>query len=411
MKRLLASIFSAGLLALLATFSLWGQTSGSPQQPPPSGGGNTSSPRQPGSVQPGSAQPSDRSQNQIQAPLYVSGQIIMEDGQPLPTSASVELNCDTRSRSRQSIHTDRKGFFEFVLGSGPQGNTDFSASNNSPFGIGPAPTSPFGGNSSVGNSLTGCEVRASAPGYQPLSYTIFNPPDLSRIEVGTLVLKRVGTTPAAAISVTSLLAPGNARKEFEKGESDFRSKQLKTAAQHLEKAVGLYDKYATAWSELGRVYFANHETDKAHDAFGKAIAIDPKYVQPYISLANLQLLQEKDEDAVETAEKALQLEPGNPMAGFIAAAGNFNLNRLEAAEKDAREAEPRAAGNIPQLHALLADIFLLKHDYKNAAVYIRTYLKEAPKGQFADRMEKDLQQIEAEAGNAATETAPSPTAR
>jgi hypothetical protein len=410
MKRLRACFFSAGLIAFLATFSLWGQTGGSQPQPPSTGGGSGSAPRQPGSVQSGSAPPSNRSQNSIQEPMFVSGQIIVEDGQPLPEPLSVELNCAARSRSRQAIHTDRKGFFEFALGLGPQGNTDLSASSDSPFGTGPVSTNSSGGNGSMINTLMGCEVRVSAPGYQPLSYTIFNPPDLNRIEVGTLILKHLGTASGSSISVISLQAPGNARKEFEKGETDFQSKHFKTAEEHLEKAVSLYDRYAAAWSELGRVYFANNEAQKASQAFDKAISIEPQYVAPYISLANLQLLQEKDEDAVATAEKALQLEPGNPMAGFVAAAGNFNLNRLDAAEKNALEAEPRAAGSMPQLHALLADIFLQKHDDQKAASYIRTYLKESPKGQFADQLKKDLQRIDAAAGNAPTETAPSAAA-
>jgi hypothetical protein len=407
MKQLLASIssvgFSAGLLALLVSFPLRGQKSGSPQQPSPPG--NTGAQPQPGSVQ-----PSNHSQNQIQGPIFVSGRIVMENGQSLAESAFVELKCDTASRSLPAIHTDRKGFFEFVVGSGAQPNLDFSASSGVPLSSGPASTNLSGENGLMGNSLTGCEVQASAPGYQPLNYTIFNPPDMSRIEIGTLPLKRLGAAPAPAVSVTSLLAPGSARQEFENGESDLRDKRLKTAAEHLEKAVALYDQYAAAWSELGKVYFASREAEKAYQAFGKAITIDPKYIQPYIGLANLQLQQQKDEDAVATAEKALQLEPGNPTASFLAAAGNFNLNRLEAAEKNAREAETRAAGNIPLLHALLADILLRKQDYQNAAGYIRTYLKESPNGQFAERLKKDLQQIEAKAGNADMKAGSSPTA-
>src|SRR4029077_12867195 len=120
-----------------------------------------------------------------------------------------------------------------------------SASSDAPFDTVPGSTSLPGRNGLSGSDLTGCEVRALVPGYQPLNYMIQDPPDLGRIDVGTLLLKRVGAAAEPAISVTSLKAPGKARKEFEQGENDLRGNHLKTAAEHLEKAVALYENYAT----------------------------------------------------------------------------------------------------------------------------------------------------------------------
>jgi hypothetical protein len=46
------------------------------------------------------------------------------------------------------------------------------------------------------------------------------------------------------------------------------------------------------------------------------------------------------------------------------------------------------------VYPLLAQIFLLKHDYPNAAAQMRTYLKQWPKGPYAVEMKKSLDQIE-----------------
>ena len=100
---------------------------------------------------------------------------------------------------------------------------------------------------------------------------------LGTIDIGVLELRRVGTAPAGSVSATSLLVPNNARKEYEQGVKDLRDNRLPQATQHLERAVGAYDKYAAAWTELGRAYAANREMGKAHRAFEKAIAADPKY--------------------------------------------------------------------------------------------------------------------------------------
>jgi tetratricopeptide (TPR) repeat protein len=148
------------------------------------------------------------------------------------------------------------------------------------------------------------------------------------------------------------------------------------------------------------------ETEKARGAFEKAIAADAQYIPPYLSLAALHLQSQQYEKAVETAGKALELDPSIGYASFIQAVGNFNLNRLDAAEKGAREAEKGPHENMAQLHALLADIYVQKQDYTNAATQMRAYLKESPQGQFAGQMRKDLEQIEKSFVNAAKSELP-----
>jgi tetratricopeptide (TPR) repeat protein len=259
------------------------------------------------------------------------------------------------------------------------------------------------------NSLMGCELRASVTGYLPLSKT-FAPDssELVAIDVGTLQLKRISGAHGVAISTTSLLVPGGARKEFEKGDKELRTNHLKAAIQHLEKAVSEYESYAAAWYELGTIYSAKQEMDKAHQAFEKAIAADPNYISPYISLSALELKNQEYEDAVDAAGKALEQDPTIGAARYIQAVGNFNLNRLDAAEKSAREVEKKPHQNIPQLHALLADILLQKQEYTKAAGEMRTYLKEFPDGQLAGEVQKKLDQIEKFAASAEGKSKPLP---
>ena len=80
-------------------------------------------------------------------------------------------------------------------------------------------------------------MRVSVPGYLPMTKTITDHADITGIDVGTLHLTRIAGVTGSSISVTSLLVPNGARKEFEKGEKDARSNHLDSATQHLEKAV------------------------------------------------------------------------------------------------------------------------------------------------------------------------------
>lgn len=334
----------------------------------------------------------------------------MESGQPVPEPVSVGLSCGG-IRSVQVIHSDLKGNFQFAFGTGFQNNIDMSASND-------APNPSFAGRTNLpdafasfggsGQRLLGCELQVSVPGYQPLSKTITDTGDIGVTDAGTLVLRRLAGVQGSAISVTSLLVPNTARKEFEKGEKEARNQQLESATQHLQKAVALYDKYAAAWNELGRVYAIGHQAEKARQAFEKAIAADPHYIPPVVNLASLQLQERQYESAVETAGNALVLDPGAEIAEFVQAAANFKLDRLDAAEKSARDAEDRPHQNIPQLHVILAEIFLRKQDYSNAVAEMRAYLKESPRGEFAAAVKKTLDQMDKSAVNTGNKSVLSP---
>jgi lipopolysaccharide biosynthesis regulator YciM len=320
----------------------------------------------------------------------------MDTGQPVPESVSVALGCGMRSL--QVIHTDSKGYFRFSLGSGPQSNSDFSASNDASVSPtnGGMPSSlggsgPFGGSQTT---LTGCEVSVSVSGYLPMSRTIADHPDITGIDVGTLRLTRAAGVAGSSISVTSLQVPSDARKEFEKGEKEARSNHLDLAAQHLEKAVTEYDKYAAAWNDLGNVYATNKETEKSRQAFQKAIAADPHYIPPYLGLAQLEMQNQEILPAVETAGKALELDPSIGVANFIQTIGYFELNRPDDAEKSAQNTEKGPHQAMSDLHVVHAEILVQKHDYPNAAAQIRAYLKEFPQGRYVDDMKKNLQQIE-----------------
>jgi hypothetical protein len=331
----------------------------------------------------------------------------MDTGQPVPESISVALGCG--AGSLQVIRTDLKGYFQFALGAGTQTNIGFSAESNVPMSAaGNGVQFPDGGGRGFGGSqsmLTGCEVRVSVPGYQPLSKTISDRPDITGIDVGTLHLTRIAGVTGSSISVTSLQVPSGARKEFEKGDNDARHNHLDLATQHLEKAVAQYDKYAAAWNELGNLYAANHETEKSQQAFEKAIAADPHYIPPYVSLADQELQDQEYLLAVETAGKALELDPGTGLANFIQALGNYKLNRLDAAEKGAQMAEKGPHQSMQDLHALHAEILLQKQDYSNAAAQMRAYLKEFPQGRFADQIKKELRQIEESTADADSKSA------
>ncbi|MBI2818552.1 MAG: tetratricopeptide repeat protein [Acidobacteria bacterium] len=294
-------------------------------------------------------------------------------------------------KSLQVIHTDLGGYFTFNLGIGAQSNMDFSASNESP--------QSFSSTTSnlpqrFGNPLAGCELRISVAGFRPKSLSLSETSDMGRLDIGNVMLERIGTVKGSAVSVTSLMVPKDASKEFEKAIKDLQKNKMDSALPHLEKAVKIYIQYAAAWNELGRVYLSRNERENAKQAFEKATAADSEYLPPLINLATLQIQNQEWENGVETAGKVLALDPDLGYASFLQAVGDYNLNHLDEAERRAQAAESFPHEDNPQVHALLAQIYMNKQDYLQAATHMRTYLKESPDGRFAEQMKKDLAEIE-----------------
>jgi hypothetical protein len=408
MKRILVQAGLAGFVTIFTAGLSFGQGQAPKQAPtqPSQPSGNTST---------RTTTPPPSSQNPGM-PMYVDGQIIDETGKPMTRSVSVQLNCGVRSV--EMIHPDLKGYFHFTLGAGIQANTDFSAADSGPDSsmLGGGGLDPTGGFNGMGggfsSNLTGCEIRVAAPGYRTLMRPITDPATLGTIDLGTLQLYRTTSVAPGAVSVSSLLVPNKARKEFDQGVKDLQNNHVPQATQHLEKAVDLYDKYAEAWNELGRAYALNHDQAKARDSYGKAIAADSKFAPPYVGLAALQLEAQDYESAAETIDNGAAIDPAvrSGVGGYIEGFANYRLNRLDAAEQDLLQAEKGPHQSIPQLHAVFADIYMQKQDMASAAAQIRAYLKEAPDGPFAAEMRKDLDLMDKAASNAGGSSEPATVA-
>jgi len=143
-----------------------------------------------------------------------------------------------------------------------------------------------------------------------------------------------GTT----ISATSLNAPKDAKKAYEKGREAIKNKKLDQARTQLEKAVAIYPKYASAWYELGTVYERDKQIEAARKAYGESLAADSKYVSPYLRLASLSVMEQKWKDVVDSTNRLIKLNPLDfPAAYFFNSVANYNLENLDAAEKSARE--------------------------------------------------------------------------
>jgi tetratricopeptide (TPR) repeat protein len=292
-------------------------------------------------------------------------------------------------------YTDGKGNFSFQWG---QNNGMMLDASQSTFG-----DAAFGQqmrtNSGMGQSaasMAGCELRAELAGYRSDMVNLFNRQAMDNPDVGRIVLHRLGNVEGLAISATSLMAPKDAKKAYQKGLQLMLKSKPEDALKEFEKAVTLYPKYADAWVNIGKIRVDQKNPEAAREALMKAMAADDKLVAPHIELGMIAARESKWAEAAPLLEKGLRLDPVDfPNVWYASAAANFNLKKFDEAEKSAREAiklDPRHAN--PRSEYLLGLILAEKHDYAAAATQFKTYLKVSPNAPDTAVVKDQIGQIE-----------------
>ena len=177
--------------------------------------------------------------------------------------------------------------------------------------------------------------------------------------------------PGDSISMRDLSIPPKAVKEIQHSQSALKSGDVRSSAQHLEKALQLYPNYLEGHNSLGARYIDLHEYEKAAEEFRKAIAIDPRVMQPFNNLSVALFLQQRYADAEVAARRALNVDPQHPTARYM-------LGAILATEKrnpeEAMELLRQTKREFPDSYLLLAQILLRRGATEEAKNELREYL-------------------------------------
>jgi tetratricopeptide (TPR) repeat protein len=258
--------------------------------------------------------------------------------------------------------------------------------------------SSMGGSPGLGSSarLMDCELRARLPGYRSQSVSLANRRPMDPPDVGIILLHRMGESEGSTISASSLNAPKDAKKAYEKGMDSLKKRKSDDAVKSFEKAVDVYPKYATAWNELGRLQMAKGDPETARKSFESAVAADPKFVPPYLEMAMIEWKGEKWDQVADLTGKVIKLDSFDyPQAHFLNALSNYYLKNMDVAEKSARETlRLDTRKQYPTTMRLLGVILATKQDYTGAAEQFKAYLAAAPEAQDAATVRSQLSQVE-----------------
>lgn len=332
-------------------------------------------------------------------PVFLSGKVMMDDGSPIPMNVVIQKVCGGAARS--VAYTDSRGQFSFQWGQTQAFMADASesaggrtsggfGSAQSGGGLNPLAGDPFG------TQFTNCELRAQLAGYRSDTINLISRNPMDNPDVGMIVLHRLANVEGISISMTSMMAPKDAKKAYEKGLQALLKNKPDDASKEFEKAVLAYPKYADAWMNLGKIRLQQQSLEPGREAMLKAIESDNKLVAPYMELGMLAAQQQKWEEAAQYLDRGLRLDPIDfPQAWYADAVANFNLKKYDAADRSVQEAgklDPRHVN--PRIQYLRGLILIEKKDYPASADQLRDYLKFAPTSADAGRVKEQIAQIE-----------------
>ncbi len=408
--------FPAALTAclLLSPASFAFQTGGTTAPPPPGGGttpappgggttpGTPSAPTTPSpappSTQPQRFPPQQQQQQEFRRPIFLSGRLITEEGVPPPEPATIELYCN--GQLRPYGYSDSKGRFSVTLGQQPAMMAADASVSNTSEGFGDR-SSAFGGFGPTGGGISerdlmGCELRAALPGYLSESVQLAGRRFMDNPDLGTILMRRLGKIDAQTKSFTSLSAPKDARKAFEKGQDRNKKQKFEEAQLNLAKAVELHPQYSEAWYELGRAYVGLKRPDDASSAFKKAVEADARFVKPYLGLLDLSLNSNNWDQILAASGSVLKLDPYSyPQAWYLNSLAHLQLQHFDDAEKSARETiKVDRDKRFPKVHHILGVVLANKNDFKGAAGSLKSYLELNPNGRDSDFVKKQLADFE-----------------
>jgi tetratricopeptide (TPR) repeat protein len=248
-----------------------------------------------------------------------------------------------------------------------------------------------------------CVVEAKVLGYESTEakFSVRSTSGMVNLDVITIQPKgnpqaQIQEHSGKTVSATSLKAPADAVKLFERGTRSLQNQKFADAAKDFESAVKIYPGYAEAWLNLGRARVSLDALAPAREAFLRGAELDPQMAGPPAELGLLAARQNDLTAAARYLDESLRLDPGNSyQTCYSDALVNLVLKRYDVAERSARAA--LRFGDTPaQARAdfVLGMALLARGGNAEAKQRLRRYLELSPAAPEREQVTKELSRLD-----------------
>src|SRR5882762_4173825 len=233
------------------------------------------------------------------------------------------------------------------------------------------------------------EIVVDEPGYEPAQLSTQLDGSSSEL-VLYLKSSNIPQTPRESYTVSAreLKIPGKAQREYEKGLGSLAKQDLAGSLSHFTKAVQTFPDFYEAYYHLGVAETRLGHLDEAMQAFQKAIDLSGgRHAWAEFGIGYVLYLEGKAEEAVTIIRRGLELDGSSPDGYLILGMALLRVNRLDEAERSAREVLLRNA-NFAQAYLVLADACGHRHEYREQLQDLDVYLRLEPNGAESEHVRK-----------------------
>jgi tetratricopeptide (TPR) repeat protein len=188
-----------------------------------------------------------------------------------------------------------------------------------------------------------------------------------------------------AVSVRELRIPVKARDAFEKGLERLAKNDAGGSRMQFLRATATFPDYYEAYYHIGVADLRLGREEEAAQAFQKAIDLSGgHYAWAQFALGLLLCRRGEYAEAESVIRKGLDVDGRSATGHLFLSVALFRLNRLEEAEKSAREALLRKPG-FGLAYLVLADVHARRGEYRMQLHGLDAYLKLEPDGPASQR--------------------------
>ena len=190
--------------------------------------------------------------------------------------------------------------------------------------------------------------------------------------------------------------PPAARKEYAQGAKLAYKGDFLRAAAHFERALSIYPDYLVARNDLGAQYLKLKRLDAAEKLFLFVLERDSKNFNAKFNLGLVRIERQDYAGAMSDLRQAMEFDPTRAVARLWLGIALLETGDAPGAEVELTKALVMGGTECAAANYHLARIYLGRRDPSEAERAVRSYLKDAPRGEFAEDARRLHQQIQAE---------------
>jgi tetratricopeptide (TPR) repeat protein len=180
---------------------------------------------------------------------------------------------------------------------------------------------------------------------------------------------------ANPVPVSQLRIPSKAIKEFERSQKALRSGNLRTSAEHLQKALQIYPDFIQAHNALGLRFVQLGEYQKALTEHETARALYPRSAETHQNLSLTLLLLNRSQEAEDEARRALDLDSQSVSSRYMLGRALIGQGHVTS---EAMELLRQSENAFPNASLVLAQIHFTRGQTDQVITELRHYLRTAP---------------------------------